>query len=262
LERSRRSADYSGRPKVAIVNEQFAQKFNLGRDAVGKRMRVGSGSDLDIEIVGLVPNVKYSEVKQVVPPVFYLPYRQNENLGFLTFYARTSLDPLQFLATIPPTIARIDPNLPVESLRTLPQQVRENVFEDRVISILSASFAGLATILAAIGLYGVLAYTVAQRAREFGLRMALGAAPQRVRLMILGQVGRMTLIGGIAGLAFAIGPGYLSQSMLFEIRGYDPVVLVIAAVLLTLVTLVAIAAGCIPAYRASNVDPMRALRYE
>jgi len=252
-------ADTLGAPRVAIVNEQFAKKFNLGRDVIGKRMRVGSGNELNIEIVGLVPNVKYSEVKQTIPSVYYLPYRQSEDLGFLTFYARTSLDPAQFLATIPPTIARIDPNLPVENLRTLPQQVRENVFEDRIISILSSSFAGLATILAAVGLYGVLAYTVAQRTREFGLRMALGAEPNRVRFMIFKQVGRMTLIGGIAGLVFAIGLGYLSQSMLFEIRGYDPVVLVIATVFLTLI---ALAAGYIPAYRASNVDPMRALRYE
>jgi predicted permease len=252
-------SDALGTPKVAIVNEQFAQKFNLGRDAVGKRMRVGSGSDLNIEIVGLVPNVKYSEVKKAVPPVFYLPYRQDEDLGFLTFYVHTSLDPVQFLATIAPMIARIDPNLPVENLRTLPQQVRENVFENRVISILSASFAGLATVLAAIGLYGVLAYSVAQRTREFGVRMALGAAPNRVRFMILRQVGWMTLAGGVAGLVIGIGLGQLSGSMLFEMRGYDPVVLLIAAVLLIFV---AVAAGCIPAHRASTVDPMRALRYE
>jgi len=256
------SSDTLGAPKVAIVNEQFAKKFNLGRDAVGKRMRLNrqSGSkDLDIEIVGLVPNIKYSEVKQQLPEVFYLPYRQNEGLGFLTFYARTSLDPQQLLSTVIPAIARIDPNLPVSNLRTMSQQVRENVFEDRVISILSASFAGLATILAAIGLYGVLAYTVAQRTREFGLRIALGAEPQRVRRMILKQVAKMILIGGTAGLGAAIGLGQLSRSMLFEVQGYDPLVLITGAVLLSLV---AIGAGCIPAYRASTVDPMKALRYE
>ena len=207
------TADTIGAPKVAIVNEQFAKKFNLGRDAIGKRMGSGEGKELDIEIVGLVPNIKYSEVKQEVPPVYYTPYRQNENLGSLTFYVRTSLDPMKFLPTIQPVVARIDANLPVENLRTLPQQVRENVFQDRVITILSASFAGLATVLAAIGLYGVLAYTVAQRTREFGVRMALGAAPDRVRRMILWQVGRMTLIGGGAGLLVAIGLGYLSRSM-------------------------------------------------
>jgi predicted permease len=252
-------ADALGAPRVAIVNEEFAKKFNLGRNAVGKRMRVGAGNELNIEIVGLVPNVKYSNVKQVVPPVYYLPYRQNEGLGALTFYVRTSLDPAQLVGTIPPMIGRMDRNLPVGNLRTLPQQIRENLFQDRLMSILSASFAGLATLLAAIGLYGVLAYTVAQRTREFGIRMALGAEARRVCFMILRQLGWMTLIGGICGLAAAIALGRLSQSMLFEIRGYDPVVLLIAAVLLTLV---AVGAGSIPAYRASKVDPMRALRYE
>lgn len=252
-------ADTFGAPRVAIVNEQFAQKFNLGRDAVGKRMKTGEGGKLDIEIVGLVQNLKYNEVKRAVPPVFYLPYRQDDNLGSITFYVRTSLDPEEFLGTMPPTVARIDPNLPVVDLRTLPQQVRENVVQDRVLSILTASFAVLATMLAAIGLYGVLAYTVAQRIREFGVRMALGAAPSRIRRMVLRQVGLMTLIGGTIGLAAAIALGRLARSMLFEVSGHDPAVLIITIILLTLV---AIGAGFIPAHRASKVDPMRALRYE
>jgi ABC-type antimicrobial peptide transport system permease subunit len=139
------------------------------------------------------------------------------------------------------------------------QQVRENVFEDRLISTLSSAFAVLATILAAVGLYGVLAYTVAQRTREIGLRMALGAAPGRVRAMILRQVGVMTIIGGVVGLAAAIALGRAAQSMLFELNGYDPTVLAASAVLLSLV---ALGAGLLPAHRASRVDPMRALRYE
>ena len=156
-------------------------------------------------------------------------------------------------------LARLDANLPVENLRTLPQQVRENVFLDRFISVLSASFACLATLLAAVGLYGVLAYTVSQRTREIGLRMALGAAPSRVRWMVLRQVGVMVVIGGAIGLGAAIGLGLLAQSLLFELKGSDPVVLVAAAVSLSLV---ALAAGFIPAHRASQVDPMSALRYE
>jgi ABC-type antimicrobial peptide transport system permease subunit len=133
------------------------------------------------------------------------------------------------------------------------------VFLDRFISVLSAAFAALATLLAAVGLYGVLAYTVAQRTREIGLRMALGAAPERVRGMILRQVAKMTLIGGAIGLALAVAIGQLAQSLLFQLEGWDPAVLTTAAVALTLV---ALAAGFVPALRASRVEPMRALRYE
>ena len=156
-------------------------------------------------------------------------------------------------------MARVDPNLPVDELRTLPQQIRENVFLDRFISIMSASFAILATLLAAIGLYGVLAYTVVQRTREIGLRMALGAAPSRVRGMVLGQVSRMTVVGGVVGLTAAWALSRLAQSLLYQMSGSDPIVLVGSAAALALV---ALAAGFVPALKASRVEPMRALRYE
>jgi len=253
-------ADVLTAPPVAIVNEAFAKKFNLGRDAVGKRMsNKGSNTPLTMEIVGMVKNAKYSDVKREIPPLFFIPYRQDENIGQINFFVRTGSDPERFLSNIPKVMARLDANLPVENLRTLPQQVRENVFLDRFISVLSASFACLATLLAAVGLYGVLAYTVSQRTREIGLRMALGAAPSRVRAMVLRQVGVMVVVGGAIGLAAAVGLGRLAQSLLFELQGTDPLVLIAAAVSLSLV---ALAAGFIPAHRASQVDPMSALRYE
>ena len=253
-------ADTLDAPKVAIVNEAFTRKFRLGRDVVGKRMSRSRGNGpLDIEIVGLVRDAKYSQVKNDVPPVFFVPYRQNDLIGSLAFYARTAGNAEDLARSIPPLVARLDPNLPVTELRTMPQQIRENVFLDRFISIMSGSFAVLATLLAAIGLYGVLAYTVAQRTREFGLRMALGAAPSRLGGLVLKQVGWMTLIGGALGLGLAVGGGYLARAQLFGTIAYDPVVLGAAAIVLMIV---ALGAGLLPAIRASRIDPMRALRYE
>ena len=252
-------ADRVGAAKVAVVNEAFAKKFNLGRDAVGKHMRVGGNGPLDIEIVGLVADAKYSEVKGAIPPQFFQPYRQDERIGSLTYYVRSASAPEQMLQAVHRVVASADPNLPVENLRTMSQQVRQNVFLDRMITTLSAGFAVLATVLAAVGLYGVLAYTVAQRTREIGLRMALGAAPGRVRAMVLAQVGVMTLIGGGVGLAAALWTGRLARSILYEMEGHDPVVVTAAVIVLSLV---ALGAGLIPAHRASRIDPMLALRYE
>jgi predicted permease len=252
-------SDTAGGPKVAVVNEAFARKFNLTGHVVGSRMSSDSGADakLDIEIVGLVKDAKYSGVKREVPPVYFTPWRQDAEVGSIYFYARTRLTEDALLQAIPRLIARIDPNLPVEELRSMETQIRQNVGVDRVITILSAAFAIVATLLAAIGLYGVLAYTVAQRTREIGLRMALGADGNRVRGMVLGQVGWMFLIGGTVGLAAAAGVGHAASAQLYELNGYDPTVLATSTALLALV---AFAAGLIPAMRASRVNPMTALR--
>jgi ABC-type antimicrobial peptide transport system permease subunit len=214
----------------------------------------------NIEIVGLVQDAKYSRVKDEIPAQVFEPYTQKpDRLGSAHYYVRTALDPARLFPVIPRVVAQLDPGLPVQELRTLPEQVRENVFLDRLIGLFSAAFAILATLIAAIGLYGVLAQTVAQRTREIGVRMALGAAPGRVRLMILRQVGVMTLVGGAIGIAAAIGLGRLAQAQLYRMQGYDPAVLAAAAVTLSLV---ALGAGLIPAFRASRVEPTQALRHE
>ena len=251
-------ADYTSSQKVAIVNEAFAKKFNLGANAVGKRMSMGNDS-LDITIVGLARDAKYSEVKNKVPPVFVRPYRQAGSWTSNNFYVRSALPMEQILRTIPTVMKSLEPNLPVERLKTLPQQAEDNVFMDRMISTLSTAFAVLATLLAAVGLYGVLAYSVAQRTREIGVRMALGANSGRVRGMVLRQVGLMTLIGGVIGIAGALGLGNAAKSLLFGLEGHDPIVIAFAALLLAFV---ALGAGFIPALRASRIDPMQALRYE
>ncbi len=252
------TADAGPKPLVAIVNETFARKFGLGRDAVGKLMSSGNDS-LGITIIGLAKDAKYSDVKDTIPPVFFLAAAQDSALTSASFLVRSVGDPAPVLRSISAVVKRVDATLPVEELKTMPQQVRENVFLDRMISILSASFAALATLLAAIGLYGVLAYTVSRRTREIGVRMALGADSRRVAMMVVAQVGVMTLIGGVAGTAAAIALGRAARSILFEITNYDPVVLVGSVVLLALVAFVA---AFVPARRASRVDPIRALRYE
>jgi len=141
----------------------------------------------------------------------------------------------------------------------MPQQVKENIFLDRLISILAATFAVLATMLAAVGLYGVLAYSVAQRTREIGVRMALGAESGQVRGLVLRQVGVMLAIGGVIGIGAALGLGRAARSLLYGLEGHDPAAFASAVMLLSLV---AFGAGYLPARRAAQVDPMHALRYD
>jgi predicted permease len=253
------ASDDAGAEEVAIVNEAFTKKFNLGREAVGKLIGMGRGDELDIRIVGLVRDAKYSEVKGEIPPLFFLPWRQDDDVGAMAFYVRSSIEPRQILRRVPGVVAALDPNLPVEQLKTLPQQVRENVFLDRMIGTLSTAFAVLATLLAGIGLYGVLAYTVARRTREIGVRMALGADRRSVRGMVVRQVLWMLLIGGVIGIGAAFMLGRAAGSLLFGVQGADPFVIAIAAVVLAAF---ALGAGFVPAHRAARVDPITALRYE
>ena len=251
-------SDNDSPTKAAIVNEAFARKFNLGANAVGKHMSTGNDS-LNITIVGLVKDSKYSEVKDKIPPVFVIPYGQAGLVGSNNFYVRSALPAEQLIPAIRAVMRKLDPNLPLESFKTMPQQVKENVFLDRMISMLTVAFAALATLLAAVGLYGVLAYSVAQRTREIGVRMALGADAGRVRRMVLRQVGVMTIIGGLVGIGAAIGLGKLAQSLLYQLQSHDPTVIAVSVLSLIIV---ALGAGYIPAVRASRIDPMAALRYE
>ena len=252
--------DSKDAPKVAVINEAFAKKFHLGNDAIGKFMSRKGNDTLSIQIVGVVKNAKYSEVKQIVPALFTIPWRQDGRVGSISFYVRTSqATSSSLLLTIPRVVKRLDPTIPIEQLKTMPQQIKENVFLDRMISILSAAFAALATLLAGIGLYGVLAYTVAQRTREIGVRMALGADARRVSGMVIKQVTGMVIVGGLIGIVAALGLGRAAKSLLFGIEGNDPLVFALSVVVLASV---AFAAGYVPARRASRVDPMQALRYE
>ena len=253
------TSDRVGAQDIAIVNEAFVKKFGWGRDAVGKYIGDSEGDSLTIQVIGVVRNVKYSEVKDSVPPVYYRPWRQNGDVGALYFYVQSALPPERMLGALRTMMKRVDPTVPIEDLKTLPQQVRENIFLDRMISILSSAFAVLATVLAGVGLYGVMSFSVQQRTREIGVRMALGANAGTVRRMVMRHVGVMIAIGGVIGTVSAIGLGRVARSMLFQLEAYDPVAVTLSIVLLTGV---ALTAGFLPARRAAMVDPMQALRYD
>lgn len=244
---------------MAIVNEAFVRKFSADRSALGKRMQTGSGGKNDIEIIGIVKDTKYSEVKAAVPPVFYLPYRQDKGIGALSFYVKSKLPTDQVVNQIRGVIRGLDANLPVAEFRTMQAQINNNIGLDRMISSLAGAFAALATLLAAIGLYGVLAFTVARRTREIGIRLAVGATTTSIRNLVLREVLLMVGIGIVLGIPAALALARFAASLLFEMQPNDPIVIGGGVALVTLVSLLA---GYLPARKAMRIDPMSALRYE
>jgi ABC-type antimicrobial peptide transport system permease subunit len=177
----------------------------------------------------------------------------------MTFYVRSERDPLLLASSLQDVVRQIDANLPVFDLKTMQRVVEEDLFSARMIAVLSASFAGLAALLAALGIYGVLAYVVVQRTREIGIRMALGAVAGQVRLLIVREVGSMVLIGVAVGLPLAYGLARFSESLLYGVHAGDPAVYALG---LVLIGVIALAACFIPARRATRVDPLVALRYQ
>ena len=177
----------------------------------------------------------------------------------MNFYVRTSPNVDETVAAIRRVMLRLDPNLPIEGLRTMDEAMRGATTRERLMGVMTGAFATLATLVAAIGLYGLLAFAVAQRTSEIGLRMALGATRGGVRWMVLRQVCAIAMVGGTIGLASAILVGRAAQALLFGLQFHDPVVLASSIVVLMFV---ALAAGFVPANRAAGVDPMRALKYE
>jgi putative ABC transport system permease protein len=254
------SADRSASPKVAVVNESMVKTFFPDGAALGRHLKFGGGKDpLDIEIVGIVRDSHHMDVKEKPKAFVYLPYSQEETVDRLTYYVRTSQDPAVLAATIRQAVGELDPSLPIFNERTFLEQIDRQLSRDRLVAVLAAMFGGLAALLAAIGIYGLLAYTVTQRTREIGVRMALGAGPKRVGNMILAEVAKLVGIGVLLGLPLAYGLGKIVNSMLFGVETFEAVAVAVA--LLTL-GIVALAAGFIPVRRATRVDPMVALRYE
>ena len=254
-------SDDAAAPKVAIINETMARKFFPGRTALGARFRWGRVSDNrpEIEVIGVARNSKAAEVAEEDQPFVYMPYAQDPTLGSLTFYVRTEREPAAVAPALRAEVRRLDPQLPVNDLKTLSTQLTESLLTERLMMLLAVAFGGLAALLAAIGIYGVLAFAVAQRRQEIGVRMALGADPAAVRRLILGEVARFLLVGAAIGLPVAYVLARVVESILFGVHAADPDVFGLGILLMAGVALLA---GYLPARRAARIDPLDALRSE
>jgi predicted permease len=248
-------------PTTIMINETFAKKYFAGRNPIGRHIGMGIDPDtkLDMEIIGVVKDFKYANLRDDIPEQAFEPYLAEQYVSGMTVYLRTAMDPNQMFSAVRAKMRELDSNIPIYGMRTTDEQISNSLSTERLIASLSAVFGFLATLLATIGLYGVMAYTVARRTREIGIRMALGAAQGKVVWMIMKEVLVLVAIGVGVGLPAALALTRLVRSQLFGIAPNDPSTLVIAAVGLAVV---ASAAGYIPALRASRVDPILALRYE
>jgi predicted permease len=248
-------------PTTVMINEKFAKKFFPGRNPLGLHLGFGSdpGTRTDMEIIGIVKDIKYTSLRDEIPEQAYIPYMGSHFLGSMTVYIRTAVDANLLMPTVREKVRELDSNLPIYGLRTTETQISNSLVTERMTASLSTVFGFLATILAVIGLYGVMSYTVAQRTREIGIRMALGAEQGNVVWMVMRDVLRLIGFGIVVGIPAALALTRVVESQLFGLTGHDPRTLAMATVALTAV---ACAAGYLPALRASRLDPIKALRYE
>jgi predicted permease len=252
--------DVLGAPKVGIINEKMAHYFFGNRNPIGRHFGLGDANNLEIEIVGVVKDMKANRTLREETPRFdYVPYMQDKSATEITFYVRTAQAPEQMGNTLRRAVQQIDSSLPIADMKTMQVQVDQSLFSERLIAMLSAFFGLLATLLAAIGLYGVMAYTVARRTREIGIRMALGADRGKVIWLVMRDVALMAVMGIGIGLPAAWGLSQFIRAQLFGLEPHDAATLAAATTILAGVSLVA---GYIPAARATRVDPLVALRYE
>jgi predicted permease len=256
-------ADAAGHPGVAIVNEAFAKKYYAGQNPVGKTFVIeGFGpdrKDRQLEIVGLAADAKYGSLREVPQPTMYAPMAQERSIASSVRMAIKTLgEPWASREAILTAIGGVNKEISVD-FRTFEEDLGAAVLQERLIASLSAFFGGLALLLAALGLYGVMSYSVTRRRNEIGIRMALGAEPEKVVTLVLRHVALITIAGLIVGVIAAVSTGRFINSLLFNLATYDRTMIAITTITLAAAAAVA---GYLPARRAARIDPMAALREE
>lgn len=249
--------DRSRSPKVVVINETLAKAFFPGGDPIGQTL--GSHKNTYGQIIGVCQDAKYSDLRQAPPPTAYFPFSQNSDAGSMTAVVRTHVSLSSFMAAARQALGEIDKDVPILDVRTQTEQIRTSLMTERLFAALTIAFGALAALLACVGVYGIMAYTVARRTNEIGIRMALGALSTEVLRMVLRETLALALFGIVIGVTVSLAVMRLVGSMLYGLKPDDP--LTIAAALGLMIT-VALLAGWVPARRASRVDPMVALRQE
>lgn len=245
---------------VVVVNETFARKYFPNVNPIGRGFDAGIKPLVHLEIIGICGDAKYESIRRNPKPTFYASYfQQKDGIDGATFAVSTRMSAESIVPSLRAAVQSVDRNLPLLDVRTQNQQIASDMQQERIFADLTATFGILALVLAWIGIYGIMAYSVSRRTNEIGLRMALGALPKQVHRMVLREAVRLATLGIVAGLCAALVLGRIVSSLLYGIKPWDPITLVGAVGLLAFV---AIAASRIPAHRAASVDPMQALRHE
>jgi predicted permease len=247
-------------PKVVVVNEAFVKRYCSGRNPLGLHLMFGGGNHpvLDREIVGVAGDSRSSS-REPAGETLYYPFTQWDNPAGMMFYVRSAGDAGALGPSIRAVARSADANVPIDEMNPITLRIEDSIYVERLLAMLSVAFGALATLLAALGLYGIVAYTVARRTPEIGLRMALGALPGAMLRMVMLESAKLALAGIAIGSVAALALSRLVQSQLFGVKAADPLILTCAAALLALV---ALGAALAPGLRAARIDPVSALKYE